>query len=361
MIRAALVKIHLWAGLAAGLFLAVAGLSGSVLAFGDEIDRALNPALFQVSPGASRISIQAAADAVHRAHPVDRVTSIRLPRDTDAPFEIATSRQAQVYVDPHDGHVIGERDRSASFVSRVHDLHTKLLLGAPGEIAVGASTSVLVFLIASGLCLWWPRRSRIKQGFLIRWRSPWRRLSFDLHSVLGFYASSALILISTTGAIMAWNGVTYPLIDRLTGSPPRPTAPPAKPIAGAPTLSLDEVAAIADKALPDAPTLAISLPAGAEGTYAVAKRTPEDRTPGGRSRVFIHPSTGEVLLAHSSRSAPLGTRIENRLRPLHTGDLFGLPGRVLYAAVSAWVAGLLVTGSLIWWGRRRRTAGDPPV
>ena len=50
MVRKALVALHRWLGLTAGAFLLILGLTGCLLVFENEIDAALNPKLFQVTP-----------------------------------------------------------------------------------------------------------------------------------------------------------------------------------------------------------------------------------------------------------------------------------------------------------------------
>ena len=47
-------RVHLWLGLSLGLLFVVSGLTGSILAFYPELDRALVPALRAVPAGAAR-------------------------------------------------------------------------------------------------------------------------------------------------------------------------------------------------------------------------------------------------------------------------------------------------------------------
>ena len=53
-VRSALVRLHRWAGLTIALFLVVAGLTGSVLVFREELDAWANPDLF-ASPARGRV------------------------------------------------------------------------------------------------------------------------------------------------------------------------------------------------------------------------------------------------------------------------------------------------------------------
>src|SRR5690348_3845135 len=51
-LRRVLLQVHLWLGLTAAIFLALLGLTGSIMAFEGDIDRWLNPGLWYVSAGA---------------------------------------------------------------------------------------------------------------------------------------------------------------------------------------------------------------------------------------------------------------------------------------------------------------------
>ena len=85
----------------------------------------------------------------------------------------------------------------------------------------------------------------------------------------------------------------------------------------------------------------------------IAMQYPEDRTPVGRTNVFIDPYTGTVVYLLSSRTGPLGFRIVKLWnREIHTGDIGGLPTRILACGVSLSLPLLALTGPLIWWNRR---------
>jgi len=64
-------KVHLWLGLGLGFFLAVIGLTDSVLVFWHEIDEALNPALYQAwIPAEARLKpLEEVLTAAERAAP----------------------------------------------------------------------------------------------------------------------------------------------------------------------------------------------------------------------------------------------------------------------------------------------------
>jgi uncharacterized iron-regulated membrane protein len=71
-VRSVLFNLHLVGGLVAGVFLIISGVSGTVLAFSDEIDAFLQPSVFKVAPQAEPLPLtQLAASAAAVLHPGD--------------------------------------------------------------------------------------------------------------------------------------------------------------------------------------------------------------------------------------------------------------------------------------------------
>src|ERR1700741_4905128 len=78
-IRSILFNLHLAGGMIAGLFLLILGVSGTVLAFSDEIDAFLLPSVFKVAPQAQPLPLtQLAANAAAVLHPGD-IIAIYVP------------------------------------------------------------------------------------------------------------------------------------------------------------------------------------------------------------------------------------------------------------------------------------------
>jgi uncharacterized iron-regulated membrane protein len=177
-----------------------------------------------------------------------------------------------------------------------------------------------------------------------------------VHNVLGFYSSLVILVITLSAVLIAFENATDPLVRRLNPAMPETPAPQSTPVAGARRISIDEAIAIGERALPGAFASNVGLPNGPKGVFRLLKKFPEDRTPAGRSRVYVDQFSGKVLLVENTRTAPLGTRILNLKRSVHTGDIFGAPTQALYFIVSLGIALQAMTGALIWWNARRRTA-----
>src|SRR5262245_21965197 len=115
-VRPALVRIHRYVGLVIAAFLIVAGLTGAIIPFHYELDRALNPAFFSASPGEHLVP-SALAAAVERTDPNIRVafveTNVEAGRSAILFVEPrghgAEPSYNQVFVDPATGAVLGRR------------------------------------------------------------------------------------------------------------------------------------------------------------------------------------------------------------------------------------------------------------
>jgi uncharacterized iron-regulated membrane protein len=347
MFRRSLLKVHQWVGLAAGLFLVVIAVSGSALVFENEIDRALHPSTSFVTPGAAPLPIGTLAARVSAAYPQDQITGVRIADRPDQADEFSLRSRQGAMVDPYTGTILGLRDHEASFARWVHLLHTRLVAGKFGEAMVGWFSVAMLGLAITGLVLWWPRKI-----LTVGAASSWKRTTFDLHNVLGFYSSLVMLVITLSGVLIAFESTTDPLVRRLNPEAPEAPAPQSTPVAGGRRISIDEAIAIGERALPGAVASNVGLPAGPKGVFRILKKYPEDRTPAGRSRVYVDQFSGKVLLVENTRTAPLGTRILNLKRSAHTGDIFGAPTQALYFIVSLGIALQAITGALIWFQRK---------
>lgn len=347
--RRALLVVHEWVGLVSALFLIVIAVSGSALVFENEIDRALNPSTSFVTPGGAPLPIETLVTSVLAAYPKDQVTGLRIADKPDQAYELSLKSRQSAMVDPYTGRVLGLRNREQSFARWVHLLHTRLVAGKLGEAVVGWLTIAMLGLALTGLVLWWPRRIlRIGSS------SSWKRTNFNLHNVLGFYSSLVLLCITLSGVLIGFENLTDPLVKRLNPAAPDAPAPHSTPVSGRARISTDEAITIAERALPGAFASNVGVPTEPTAVFRILKKFPEDRTPAGRSRVYVDQFSGKVLLVENTRTAPLGTRILNLKRSAHTGDIFGAPTEALYFLVSLGIAGQAITGVLIWWNGRKR-------
>jgi sulfite reductase (NADPH) flavoprotein alpha-component len=171
-------KLHRIGGVAAGLFLLILGVSGSVMAFSGEIDSLLHPSLFRlVSQGQPLPLGQLASSAASVLHPGESIGSCIPSTRADASYSFIVFGghdriPRQIFVDQYTGRVLGSLSglRSITIMKALHSIAG----------VMGCSSLILAFLALSGLYLWWPRK-RIKIGL----SGNVQRLSFDLHNAIG--------------------------------------------------------------------------------------------------------------------------------------------------------------------------------
>ena len=355
-----LFKLHRIGGLVAGSSLLILGVSGSVIAFSGEIDRLLHPSLFRVVPQGQPLPLgQLASSAASVLHPGESIEICLPSTRADVSYSfIAFGGQIQtwdefkakhypiprqIFVDQYTGRVPG----SLSVVRFTQIMRALHLI----PVVMGCSSVILVLLVLSGLYLWWPRK-RIKIGL----SGSVQRLSFDLHNAIGLFASLFLFLFAITGTYMAFEFWPVPLSYAITHSKPVTQPAFSMPQVGLKPVSLDLVATAAKDTLPGATVLGIVIPRKPREAYLAKMRFTEDRSDNGGSTVWIDQFCVKVLAVASSRTAPLGNKIQNVNRLIHTGAVFGNGGRAFGALVALILVLQTVTGLQLWWNGRRRKA-----
>jgi uncharacterized iron-regulated membrane protein len=341
-VRSVLFKLHLIGGLVAGVFLLISGVSGSVLAYSDEIDAFFHPSIFKVAPQAQPLSLtQIAGNAAAVLHPGD-IIAVYVPsvrKDRSYWFSVIPSHHRlprQVFVNQYTGKVLGT-------LSAVR--LTVIMKGLHNVTAF--SSIVLMFLAPSGLYLWWPlKRIGIKSS------AGFRRLSFDLHHSLGFFSALFMIGFAATGAYMVFERWTVPMTIAMTQSKPvwRTVASHTK--TGVQPISADLACSVAENALPGASILWVSIPREPRDVYLVKMRFPEDHSDNGGSVVLVDQFSGETLDVVSTRSNP-AERVVVLNRAIHTGAIGGETGRLLAALASLTLPLQAITGAWLWWTKRR--------
>ena len=360
-LRQILFQVHLQAGLIVGLILAVIGLSGSALVFGDELNRFLHPELRRVVPAGAPVPLSQVIAAVAESQAGRLPRHLRVPGAEDAPLEawMDSHGELKVYVDPYSAVVLGTRSAGQSLVGSLRSLHVSLFAGRVGERLVGVSGFTLMALCLSGLALWWPGRRKLSAGLTLRRPLRWRRANHDLHKLGGLVSLVGLLLAGLTGAALVFPAPFEQALRLATSAPPR-SAPPAPRLHTGEPLPLDVLLAQADRAMPGARTTRIDLPSSPKEALRVRKRFPQEPHPNGMSFVHVDPYGGGVLRADSALEAAWPARLMALRYPIHIGTLGGAVTRLLAVLTGLFPAGLFLTGFFLWIARLRARPAPMP-
>lgn len=373
MLRRWSLFLHRWVGLAAGLPIAVIGLTGSLLVYRGALERAVHPHLYDVSApvDSAPATPGRALDRVRRENPEPRATSIQMPAAPDDPYVVwhgSAHGAEKTYVDPGTGRVLGVRPGGSDPVRALFDLHVNLMGGEAGATAVGVLGLLLLLASATGIVVWWPRAGSWLQALTVHLGGSSRRVNYDLHRAGGFWTVLYLALLAATGSGLIFYGAAGDLLNRATGSSPPPAPPPSSaPPAAAGADSGSAPAAVAagrvdsvwravrDRA-PEGEVTFISLPAGPRDAISVRLRLPSELHPVGRSFAYADRWSGDLLRVDRQPEMDAGPRLLHALYPLHIGDfeLGPVPPagvRAVWALLGVTPALLVVTGFLVWYRR----------
>jgi uncharacterized iron-regulated membrane protein len=396
-VRRALVRIHRYAGLFTALFLFVAGLTGTVIAFYKELDHALNPDLFHVTERSGRpLEPDEVATRLKDAYPHAFVSQLMLDRRSGESVHVYLTarrdpltgrayalRHSEVFLDPWTGRVIGGRlpgsfhaDRAhlMPFIYRLH--YTLALPGRWGTWFMGLVAIIwtLDCLVAFTITL--PPMHRTpdlahRRVWLRRWRTAWlfkrhpsgTRLNFDLHRAGGLWLWAVLFMLALSSVYLNLKFELFrPVLGALTPltSDFQKALPQMPQATGPVTLSLAEAIVRARSVL--VPELQYMTPsyvgytAEAPGFLKVRFADPGR---GDRSwmfryeTLFLDGQTGALAMRVGYASGTAADKFVMWQYPLHSGQVLGFWGRAFIGLIGIIVAMLSLTGLLIWLRKRR--------
>lgn len=212
-------KIHLWLSVPFGLVITLICFSGAMLVFENEVNEWSRPDLYYVETvKESPLPMDKLLEKVATTLPDSvSVTGVSISSDPGRAYQVSLSkpRRASLYVDQYTGEVKGKSERSGFFMFMFR-MHRWLLDSMNpgnegifwGKMIVGVSTLLLVFVLISGIVIWWPRtRKALKNSLKITATKGWRRFWYDLHVAGGMYALIFLLAMALTG--LTWSFPWY--------------------------------------------------------------------------------------------------------------------------------------------------------
>jgi uncharacterized iron-regulated membrane protein len=358
-LRRALFQIHLWSGLLLSLYVIMIALTGSLLVFEHELTHTTLPPHLSPYDPAHTASIPTVMAAFSRAYPTAHVTDIDTPWPTiPAYILIAVSASGQQFTLIADPTTATLHLQPRTWLQWVHDLHVFLLLSShsTGEQLNAIAAAVLLLLCVTGILLWWQGLSRWTRGLRFSFRNNWRRLNFDLHHAIGFWTLFIVFWWSLSGFYFGYYKLVVAAVN--TVSPVQGMHAPNLP-ADTPTgthrVSLQAVLDAAQAASPHGRLFSISDPS-LLGTSAYAQmdlRAPSDFSH--RDIVAISTVNARLLTDwHYGTNHTLADWFLWSQHPLHFGNLWGLPIKILYVLLGLSLALLTATGLLMYWNRYLR-------
>ncbi|MBD2234441.1 PepSY-associated TM helix domain-containing protein [Phormidium tenue] len=396
---------HFYAGLFVIPFMVILAATGIIYLFKPQLDVAMYHDRMVVQPSSTTTSYIEQIQAVERAYPAAVVTQVTPPvatnRSTEVLVTTANERNLMVFVDPHSGKVLGDRDEDNNLQAIARKIHGELLIGKLGDYLVELAACWGLVLLITGLYLWWPRQQFAVLGTLIPrlWSQNKRIFWRDLHAVPGFYGVLLIGFLILTG--LPWTGFwgeTFAQVSSqfpaqmwddipqsavLTGSlnqrgqvvpwaveqlPIPRSAPsgqtdhsghhgesaPTQPgLASGTPVSLDAVIALAQaKGAP--PGFNVTLPADETGVFTISAFPPD---PTQEVTLHVDQYSGTVLADVRWKDYGLVPKAVEMGTAIHMGRYFGFANQLLMLVAALIVILLAITGVAMWWQRRPQGTG----
>ena len=386
VLRRVLFWSHLVCGVVAGIVILIMCVTGVALTYQKEMQWWADTRHYRAAPtaGATRASVDAILASVRAFDEKAAPTTVAWRAEADAPAAVAAGTRT-LYVNPYTAAVYGEGtgQRMRQFFTTMTNWHRYVALAGDarptGKAITGAANLMFLFIVLSGMYLWWPKSLTWGQVRNVTWFRGGLRAKardFNWHNTIGFWSALPLAIVVYSATV-----ISYPwsnnLVYRVMGEePPAPAAGRAGgPGAGAgrgggaaaaasgivppQRAEIDRMVERAMAYHDDWAMVTLRVPASSAEPVVFTIDAGDAGQPNLRGTLTFAGSSEKW--EDFSAQTP-GRRVRTWLRFAHTGEIYGLAGQTIAGLVSAGGAVLVYTGvSLalrrLWaWLRRSRNA-----
>lgn len=379
-------NIHLWLSVPFGILITLICFSGAALVFEKEVMELCHRELYFVKKvEAAPLPMEQLMTKVAVTLPDSvSVTGVNISSDPERAYQVTLSkpRRASMYVDQYTGEITGKYER-APFFNFMFRMHRWLLDSMKqdggifwGKMIVGTSTLMFVFVLISGVVVWWPRtRKALKNSLKIVANKGWRRFWYDLHVAGGMYALVFLLAMALTG--LTWSFQWYRTgFYKTFGVEVQPSMGHGNAAANAtakggkregspegrsgrpegrkhsPYTNWQQVYEQLAEANPDYKQISVS-----DGSASVA--VPRFGNQRGTDRYKFNPRNGEITETTLYKDLDNSGKIRGWIYSVHVGSWGGMLTRILTFVAALIGASLPLTGYYLWTRKKikRRPVG----
>ncbi|WP_428328964.1 PepSY-associated TM helix domain-containing protein [Mucilaginibacter sp.] len=360
--------IHRWLGLISGLVVLIVSITGCIYCFQDEIQDVLH--------SYRKVEIQNKpyiGPSVIRHIALDRYPGANATymyyfgkdRPVGVLVNVAKQGLTYVYINPYNGKVLHTEILTENFFTVVEYIHLYLLLPPKiGQLVVGISVIIFVVLMITGIVLWWPKRKTDrKRSFTIKWGARWKRINYDLHNVLGFYATFIALIIAISGLAIAFEWVSdgiYSTANLGKSYPDEKVFPKSDSLYKPSSLQpvVDHAFEVVQQQSKKAQMFLIADNTGKGETVNITAYANSMRF-GNSDMFFFDRYSGKLLRYLPNIKKSIGMKLNNLNYDIHVGQVLGLTGKIIAFLASLICATLPVTGFIIWLGKKKKAKKSP--
>ncbi|MCR9283883.1 MAG: PepSY domain-containing protein [Rhodobacteraceae bacterium] len=356
---------HLVVGVAFGLVILLMSATGVVLTYERQIISYMESRAVEKPADAQLLSVDDLATAV-LANGGQPGNSLVLPRQDGAPATLSVSRRENHLLNPYTGERIDNAaEGTKSFFGTVTALHRWFALTGEnrslGRAVTGAANLGFLFILVSGIYLWWPKKWTwriVKLNLLFRRNLPTAKArDYNWHHVFGIWSLVPLFAVVVSGVV-----ISYPWASNMVAAVFGPVSPAATGQAASEerqgqnraqgeAVSLQAIAETLKQAEPDWQTLSVKLPNGQAARVVMTVDTGNGTQLSRQTTYTVSRVSGEVLGVSGAEDQPAGRRARVFLRFLHTGEVYGFIGQTLAGLASLASVFLFYTGFALAYRR----------
>ena len=355
-------QVHLWIGLIIGILFFLIAISGAILTWQPELRHFIFKQGIDPQEGSFILPSDLKTTLDKEFPEGDYRTAFF--RERDKTCEVLLYGQGTYYVaqmNPYTAELVHLQDMNTGFISTMIGLHRNLLLENFGRQVVHWVTLMFLILMITGLIIWWPASKRERKGrFTIKWGASPKKLNYDLHNVLGFYATWISIFTVITGLFWGFEVVKKGLksVTNETGvvyEKPESSNPNSETLSDQFRL-MDSLTLEFRSKYPNK-TIRISNPhAETDPIHVVINDF--DMLSGSQEHYYFDRHNGDELTGNFMHGP--GKKISDyeylhgMVYDIHFGTIGGLPGRILVFFATLIAASLPITGFIYWLGRKKK-------
>jgi uncharacterized iron-regulated membrane protein len=220
----------------------------------------------------------------------------------------------------------------------------------------------------------WTKKS-VENAFTVKWGAKWKRLNIDIHNVIGFYSAMFVLVLTLTGIFYTFqwfeNG-TYKLLTWKTLNEEHIDPKSDTTIAEAKFAHPEDL--IWNKLLRKYDgqfgSISINLPADPSAAYETTVYFGDGNLLYNRVTNFFDQKTLQELPPVMQHDKPYGNlstgeKVYRMNFDIHTGQILGLPTKILAFFACMIGASMPITGFIIWynrkWGKKNRRIKKPKL
>ncbi|WP_275671598.1 PepSY-associated TM helix domain-containing protein [Pseudaquidulcibacter saccharophilus] len=324
MFRFYFAKIHAICGLLVSLMLVLMALTGIFLVFRNEyIMLSLGQGVFapkDIQPLNGLMNILPHLE-------LGKIKSIMLPDNSLPLFKIIYGENILYY--DLSGVLLDNQPISSRFDEIVFKLHHYLLLGEKGEVFIGITGLLLLFMTLSGLYLILPVLKSFEFKFLPKTSK--RRDIIAHHRNLGLIFAPMLVIIAISGSAMIFSDSAKSILGAITFSKPLklPKAKIEPSLITADTIK--NAINLANHEFPNGEIRIISLPKKPDEPINIRIRQNGEWHGNGRTFISFSPAKNQIIAIYEALKLDRATTVYNGFYPLHSSRGIGLWYKIIVA------------------------------